>query len=151
MAILPRDRLLDYREALSTDGLNEFVSSLDDYSRLSARQLDPTITHPPMISEVPGGSGEQLFLISPDDSSWVEPLIIDESTGYLLCQLVDIIQPRPAVVEDIRYDMERAARSRLEEEATLLWMQQLEETYGLDINEEALDRLPADPGLWSAL
>jgi len=151
MALLPQDRLLEYKEALSVAALEEFISGLESYSRLSAGQADPQVTHPLRIAEVPGGYGEQLFQISPDDPSWVDPLIIDENTGYLLCRLVEIVPARPAMLEDIRYDMEMAARGRLEEEATLLWMQQLEEIHGLDINEEALDCLPADLGLWSAL
>ena len=150
-AVIPPDRLPEYRQAELSENLDAFIETLDGYLSLCADTADIQVTRPLRIGEIPTGLGTELFLVEPSDTMWIGPMIIDSYTGYALVKLLDVIPGRPATLEDIRSEVEMAARSRLEEEVTILWMQQLEEKYGLEINEKALDGLPSDPGLWSDL
>ena len=151
LTVIPPDRLPEYRQAKSSGSLDTFVESLDGYLSLCADTADVQVTRPLRIGELPAGLGTELFLAEPSDTMWIGPLATDTGTGYTLVKLLEVIPGEPATLEDIRSVVEMAARRRLEEEATVRWMQQLEESYGLQINEEALDGLPPDPGLWSDL
>jgi hypothetical protein len=71
--------------------------------------------------------------------------------AWIAVRLDSIHPARQATPEEASLQIEgeiRAARSQILFEE---WMRSIEVRYGLDINEDVLDRLPADPSEWSGL
>jgi len=58
---------------------------------------------------------------------------------------------RPATFGEAREWLGMSVRARLEEDRTRQWMAELETENGLELNEELLPGLPADPALWTEL
>jgi hypothetical protein len=152
-ALLPSQRSEDYRAAAEAGTLDGFRDELGGVPGIAAAPAeDPQRTRPLTISEVPGGYGESVFNGSGTDSSgWMGPFQLGNSGDFILFRVEEILPASAAGLEDLRRQVEEAARSRLEEEVTVRWMHELEEKYSLEINEDALDRLPADPALWCNL
>ncbi len=86
-----------------------------------------------------------------DTTCWVGPFELTESTGYVLFRLIDVVPAREALLEEVRIPLDMMIRVRLEEEATVALMQQLELKYEPTLNEEVIESLPVDPGLWATL
>jgi len=153
IALLPSQRADDYRTAAGAGTLDRLLDELEGIPGLAASPADDLQrTRPLTADEVPGDYGDQVFDGSDADSSgWMGPYRFGDSGDYILFRVEETLPAAEAALEDIRSQVEITARGRLEEEATVHWMQELEEKYGLEINEEALDRLPADPALWCDL
>ena len=150
--IIPPDNLEDYRVALSNGNIDDYVSTLNGFPYLAADSTRPQITRLLRMSEIPGGLGNEIFLIDRSDTtSWAGPFVLTESTGYVLFRLIDVVPAREALLEDARIPLGMMVRNRLEEEATIVWMQQLELKYEPLVNGEAIENLPVDPGLWTIL
>jgi hypothetical protein len=153
VALLPSQRADDYRTAAAAGTLDRFLDELDGMPALTASPTDDLQrTRPLTVDEVPGDYGDLVFDGSDADTTgWMGPYRLGDSGDYILFRVEEILPAAEAGLEEIRSQVEIAARERLEDEATVHWMQHLEEEYSLDINEEALDRLPADPAQWCDL
>ncbi len=150
--IVPVDQLEDCRNAIGRGNVDDFVATLNGFSYLSADTATPQITRPLRRNEIPGGFGSEVFLIDQyDTTGWIGPFDLSETSGYVLFRLIDVVPEREALMDEVRIPLELMVRSRLEEEATVALMQKLEDKYGLQINNELLEDLPADPGLWASL
>lgn len=152
IALVPLEEGDEYRSASQEGRLEEYLAGLGGIPGLTASaSSDRQLTRPLLLEEVPGGYGDTAFQTDPDSSMWLGPFPLDDSGYHLMMMVHEVIPAGAASLEDRRSEMELAARTRLEEEATLLWMRQLEEKYGLDVNEGALDDLPEDPALWCSI
>ena len=150
--IIPEGCLMDYRTAFSSGNIEDYVLTLNGFSYLAADSARPQITRMLKVNEIPGGFGNEIFLIDQSNTtSWIGPYELAENTGYVLFRLMNVEPEREALLEEVRTPLEMMVRARLEEEATVAWMQQLELKYEPMVNEEALKNLPADPGLWASL
>ncbi len=148
---MPRDTASVYRE-LSQEEQMEFRLRMPGFENLTADTAHPQITKPLTVSQVPGFHGDDVFLIDPaDTTSWMGPL--DLYDGDLMCmfRLIEIIPERNSTFDEVEDQLYMMARNRLEEQATVDVIRELEEKYGLVINEDILDKLPEDPGSWAEL
>ncbi len=151
-AYIPVERTDDFRQAVYREELDEFISELDGFGYLAADSTQPQITRPLRLGEVPGGNGEEVFLLDPSDTtSWLGPVSVFADDGSALLRLIEVIPPRVATIDEVRRSLKDMAMSRLQEQATVELIQELEEKYILIINEEILDELPSDPGMWTTL
>jgi len=149
IALLPFEREDEYNEAVSAGDHTDIIADLPGYDYLLADESGSRITRPVGIAEVPGGYGEHVFDIDPDNTSkWIGPFPLSESQGSALFRLVEVIPERVSSFEECYPILEQNARVRLEELALMEWLQELELKYHLQINEEALTDLPGDPALW---
>ena len=152
VVMIPEDALDDYRTASISGSIDDYVSTLNGITYLAADSASPQITRFLSISEIPGGFGNEIFRIDRSDTtSWTGPFELAENTGYVLFRLIDVAPEREALLEEAGTAIEMTIRNRLEEEATIVWMQQLELKYEPLVNEEAIENLPVDPGLWASL
>ncbi len=150
--IIPEENLDGYRTATDSGSIDDYVLTLNGIAYLAADSAQPQITRLLRMSEIPGGFGNEIFLIDRSDTTnWAGPFELTEGTGYILFRLIDVVPEREALLEESRIPLEMMVRNRLEEEATIAWMQQLELKYEPMVNEEAIENLPVDPGLWPSL
>lgn len=148
----PGDSIIAYREAIEEDRLEEFISGLEGFDHLAAEPGSSQYTVPLARSEVPGGYGDMVFGLEPSDTAvWVGPLPMPEGMGQVMFRLVDVLPPREAGLEEATPALENIIRTRLEEEATVRWMEELREKYRPVVNREVLDSLPDDPDRWQSL
>ena len=148
---MPEDSVDAYRH-LTQDEQNEFRLRMPGFVNLAADSAHPQITGPLSVSQVPGFHGDDVFLIDPaDTTSWMGPLHLYD--GGLMCmfRLIEAIPQRNATFAEVEDQLYRMARNRLEEQATVDVIRELEERYGLVINEDILDKLPEDLGSWAEL
>lgn len=152
VVMIPEEDLDDYRTASARGSIDNYVSTLNGIAYLAADSANPQITRLLRSSEIPGGYGNEIFLIDPSDTTnWTEPRVLTESGGYVLFRLIDVVPEREALLEEAGIPLEMMIRTGLEEEATIAFMQQLELKYEPLINEEVIEDLPVDPGLWESL
>ncbi len=152
VVIIPPDCIEDYRVASSSGSIDDYVSALNGLPYLAADSTSPQITRLLRMREIPGGFGNEVFLIDRSDTTnWTGPFELAESTGYVLFRLIDVVPAREALLEEVRIPLDMMIRVRLEEEATVALMQQLELKYEPTLNEEVIESLPVDPGLWATL
>ena len=149
-AYIPVERTDDFRQAVYNEELEEFISELDGFGYLAADSTQPQITRPLRHGEVPGGHGEEVFLLDPSDTtSWLGPVSVFADDGSALLRLIEVVPTRVATIDEVRRSLKDMAMTRLQEQATIELVQELEEKYILVINEEILDKLPSDPGMWT--
>lgn len=147
--IIPEGCLEDYRAAFSSGNIEDYVLTLNGFAYLAADSAHPQITRLLRMNEIPGGFGNEVFLIDKSNvTSWNGPYELSENAGYALFRLINVEPEREAFLEEVRTPLEMMIRNRLEEEATIAWMHQLELKYEPMVNEKALKNLPDDPGLW---
>ncbi len=152
VAIIPEERMVDLERAVSEDQLDEFTSGLEGIQYLMANPSEPQITYPLGFTQVPGGHGSEIFLLSSADTvEWYGPFDTFSGSDMVLIKLVEIFPERAATLEESREDLKTLALQRQEEQAVVALLLQLEEKYELSINTEILNLLPDDPGLWSQL
>ncbi len=148
---MPEDSVVVYRH-LNQDEKDAFRLTLPGFENLAADLTHPQITRPLSVSEVPGFHGDEIFLIDPSDTtSWLGPLVLYD--GGLMCmfRLIEVIPQRNATFAEVEDQLYMTARNRLEEQATVDVIRELEEKYGMIINEDILEELPEDPGSWAEL
>lgn len=66
-------------------------------------------------------------------------------------RLREILPPREATLEEASDSLREQIRAEKAESRLEEWMTELEQRYGLRINDAILDRLPPDPALWTDL
>ena len=148
---MPEDSVDAYRH-LTQDEQNEFRLRMPGFVNLAADSAHPQITEPLSVTQVPGFHGDDVFLIDPaDTASWMGPLHLYD--GGLMCmfRMIEVIPQRNATFAEVEDQLYMMARNRLEEQATVDVIRELEERYGLVINEDILDKLPEDLGSWAEL
>ncbi|MCK5116236.1 MAG: hypothetical protein KAR44_06520, partial [Candidatus Aegiribacteria sp.] len=148
---MPRDSAIVYRH-MSPEEQSEFRLRMSGFVNLAADSAHPQITYPLSVNQVPGFHGDEIFLIDPSDTtSWLGPL--DLYDGGLTCmfRLIEVVPERNATFAEVEDQLYMMARNRLEEQATVDVIHELEEKYGLIINEDILEELPEDPGSWAEL
>ena len=150
--MIPPGHMDDYRAAAEDGSIDDYAATLNGLLYLAADSARLQITRMLRMSEIPGGFGREVFLIDQSDTtSWAGPFELTESTGYVLFRLIDVAPEREALLEEVRIPLELMVRVRLEEEVTVVLMQRLELKYQPLVNDEVLENLPVDPGLWASL
>lgn len=149
-AVLPANRMAEFEQsAADSSAAADLILQLPPLERLSDNILTPGISRPLRLVEVPANLGNDVFQLLPSDTTiWNGPHPIDEADGFIFFRLVEVIPARMAEMDEITYDLTAMARRRLEQDAIEDWMLELSGKYGVAVNEEALEQLPADPGQW---
>ena len=148
---VPEEALPDLRKALQ-DHDNAMVRNLlRPYSGWPGFDTGSLLSIPVTASQVPEAMGGVVFSSDPADSvTWCGPM--ETSYGsYMLYRTDHTLPRRPATFGEARDWLEMTVRSRLEEARTVEWMDELETERGLELNEELIPDLPADPSLWTEL
>ena len=149
--MIPEDSMVVYRHTLPEEQ-HDYLMNMPGFPFVQADSTDPHLTEPLEVNQVPGGLGDDVFLIDPSDtSSWMGPMEAPGRSYHCMFKLVEVIPERNAEFEEVEDEIRVMTRNRLEEQATLDEMGELEHKYGMVINEEILQKLPEDPGLWSNL
>jgi len=147
--IIPRDSLEFFRE-LDAEAREEFLLQMPGFMHLAADSSQPQITRPLSVPEIPGNNGDKVFLIDPaDTSSWLGPLEIMGGDNVCSFRLIEVIPERNATFEEVEFQIEQIAINRFEEQATVEVIRELEERYGIVINEEIIGELPEDISEWA--
>jgi hypothetical protein len=145
------DSLGVYRQ-LDTEARDEFLLQMPGFPNLAADPSMPQITKPLTVSEIPGYHGDEVFLIDPSDTtSWLGPLELFGGDQYCMFRLIEVIPERNATYDEVEDQLELMTINRLEEQATVEVIMELEEKYGMLINEEILEKLPEDISEWATL
>jgi hypothetical protein len=145
------DMVDEYRRALENGTVEELLDELVVMVEFSSEDPPTRFTRPLEQDEVPGGHGEAVFSLEPGDTGWSEPLDLVEGFSSFAFRLVEVHPRHEATFEEMSEELESVVRTRLEEERTNSWLLELEERYGLRINEGILDDLPPDPAMWKDL
>jgi len=126
-------------------------SLLEPYSTWPGFDTGSLVSVPVTAAQVPEAMGGTVFSADPSDSvTWYGPM--ETSHGSLMVYRTARTLPRrPATFGEAREWLGMSVRSRLEEDRTRQWMAELETENGLELNEELLPGLPADPALWTEL
>jgi hypothetical protein len=149
---VPQDSTFDYG-LLTPDSLREMMEGRPGFIRLAADSSEPQITRPLGLTEIPGFHGNEVFRMDPSDTvSWLGPLPLRDGSGEVcFFRLVQVLPERNAEFDEVRDQLRSMTRARLEEQRTVSVMRGLEQKYGMTVNEDVLDQLPDDPGVWSDL
>ncbi|MBN2586261.1 MAG: hypothetical protein JXA64_00345 [Candidatus Fermentibacteraceae bacterium] len=148
---MPLDSAIVFRN-LPEDQQDAYLLRMRGFANLAADTAQSQITRPLRFSEVPGFHGEEVFAMDPSDTTtWLGPLELFGGEDVCMFRLVEVIPERNATLEEVKDQIRTMTRNRMEEQATVEELRLLEERYGMVINEEILDLLPADPGLWAGL
>ncbi|MFO7625872.1 MAG: peptidylprolyl isomerase [Candidatus Fermentibacteraceae bacterium] len=145
------DVLPDLRQALQNEDHETVRTLLQPYSNWPGFNTGSLLSIPVTASQVPEAMGGIVFSADPADSvTWYGPM--ETSHGSMMVYRTALTLPRrPATFEEAREWLEMSVRSRLEETRTLEWMDELKMEHRLELNEELLPDLPADPALWTEL
>jgi hypothetical protein len=145
-----RDSLAVYRN-MTPDEKEQYRLHLPGFESFAADSAHPQITRPLFLNDVPGFHGDEVFLIDPTDTTtWLGPLELYGGTQLCMFRLIEVVPERNATFDEVEDDLQIMTRNKLEEQATVDVIRELEEKYGMVINEDILDKLPEDPGRWTA-
>lgn len=145
---MPQDSI-DIYQLLTRDEKDEFILGMPGFEYLAADSAQPQITRPLLVNQVPGFHGDEVFLIDPaDTTSWLGPLDLSDGELTAMFRLIEVIPERYSTFDEIEDRLRIMAQNRLEEQATMDVIRELEEKYGLVINQDILEKLPEDPGNW---
>lgn len=148
---MSQDSIDIYRD-LSPDERELYLLGMPGFEYLAADSTTPQITRPLTLNEVPGSYGNEVFLIDPADTgNWLGPLELISEDQLCMFKLIEVLPERNATIDEIREELRALATNKLEEQATVDVILELENKFGLIINEEILDELPEDPGEWAEL
>lgn len=149
--IMPQDSMIAYSN-FTRDEKDEFILSMPGFERLAADSARPQITRPLKVNEVPGFHGDEVFQIDPaDTTSWLGPLELFGGTMMCMFRLIEVVPLRNATFDEVEDELRVMTMSKFEEQATVEVIRELEEKYGLLINEDILEKLPEDIGSWANL
>jgi len=149
---IPGDMVAGYRMARHQGNAADYVRDMVFWDFLSEDDPPTNITRPLFSEEVPGGYGDSVFALGREDTTvWSDALSLTEDYSFFAFRLVRVYPAHEASFEEARSDLEAVVRARLEEDRTNAWLMELEERYHLEINEDILSGLPADPALWADL
>lgn len=148
--IIQNNDIMAYETAISQGNcVDSLISSCDFWTYLSDDVPPSNITRPLFKEDIPGLRGEEVFAMQPGDTvTWSILSPLTENITYTAFRLVEIVPPHDATFEEYEETLHRIVRTRLEEERTIVWLEELGEKYSLTINEDVLSSLPSDPALW---
>lgn len=115
-----------------------------------ASRDDPLITRPLGREEIPAGLGGRIFAAG-DTTTWFGPEPHPGMGVWIAARLDSVIPARPATFEEAAEELRSAITAAGEQARFEEWMRELEQAYGLEIDEEVMDLLPPDPSDWSEL
>ncbi len=144
------DDVMVYETAISEgDGVDSVISRFDFWINLSKDDPPSSITRPLLREDIPGFRGDDVFSLEPGDTlTWSSLSPIYEDQAYMAFRLVEVFPPHEATYEDIEGDLYQIVYSRLSEERTRTWLEDLAQRYSLSINMDVIPSLPSDPELW---
>jgi hypothetical protein len=159
---IPEKRTVECILLPSEDALAAFRRAMIDGAALEeARQYDVLpgyslgggrTSRPLEQGEVPFGLGDSLFALGHSDTlEWLGPIPYPPTGGIAMLRLAGVIPAHPATREEAGAILAGSLRATFIEERLTMWLAELEETWGLSINERALNDLPQDLGLWADL
>ncbi|MCD4776761.1 MAG: hypothetical protein K8S15_12015 [Candidatus Aegiribacteria sp.] len=150
-AHMPGDSIDVYRQ-MTTDEREQYHLQLPGFENLAADSAHPQITRPLLLGDVPGYHGNDVFLMDPTDTTtWLGPLELYSGTQLCIFRLIEVVPERNANFDEVEDELYVMTRNKLEEQTTINIIRELEEKYGMVINEDILDKLPEDPGTWTEL
>lgn len=145
------EALPDMRQAVQNLDNETIKSLLQPYSTWPGFDTGSLLSIPVTAIQVPEAMGGIVFSADPADSvTWYGPMETSHGS-MMLYRTVRVLPRMPATFGEAREWLEFTVRSRLEEARTLEWMEELEREKRLELNEELLPDLPADPALWTEL
>ncbi|MBD3369579.1 hypothetical protein GF402_04360 [Candidatus Fermentibacteria bacterium] len=148
MATVDDEHVEDIAELISTGSLDSLNEALQPLRKLSVSRTG-LLTRPLRQDEIPGDHGSALFELEPEDTlGWYGPSRISDYPVSLVARLVDVLPAHESTFEEAYPTLELKVRLRLEQQRLSNWMMELEEQYGLVVNEEIVSALPEDPALW---
>lgn len=148
MANVEDQHLEEIAELISTGSLDTLNEALQPLRKLSVSGTG-FLTRPLRQDEIPGDHGSALFELDPEDTlRWYGPSRISDYPVSLVARLVDVLPAHESTFEEAYPTLELKVRLRLEQQRLSDWMMELEEQYGLVVNEEIVSALPEDPALW---
>ncbi len=144
------DDVMVYETAISEgDGVDSVISRFDFWINLSKDDPPSSITRPLLREDIPGFRGDDVFSLEPGDTlTWSSLSPIYEDQAYMAFRLVKVFPPHEATYGDIEGDLYQIVYSRLLEERTRIWLEDLAQRYSLSINMDVIPSLPSDPELW---
>ena len=153
LALIPDESALaGFRRALADGRASSFLNGFPGPGGAYAASPGSRTSPPLLYEQTPSGLSDALFSLEPSDtSSWVDPCEINDGEGFLTARLVLVIPAHEASLEEAASRIIPRVRSARETERFTEWMVELEERYGLSINERVLSELPPDPGRWTEL
>ncbi len=126
-----------------------FLETVPGFPWMAADSANPQYTAPVSIHRIPGFNGDTVFAMDPSDTTtWLGPLDMYTPARKCFFRLRGVLPEHPASFEEAEPQLETMARERLEQQATLELLQQLQDRYGMKMNEAVLEELPKDPGEW---
>lgn len=146
--IIHSDSVIVYRH-MTPEEKEQYILQLEGFMYLAADSSNPQITRPLTVDDIPGWHGDEVFLIDPSDTTnWLGPLELYGGDNRCMFRLIEVIPERNADFDEVEDELRRMTVASLEEQITVDILHALEEKYGITINEDILEKLPPDPGLW---
>lgn len=139
-----------FRDALASGGTGGVEGLFGGLPGLSGPDGDEHLTRPMSAGEVPAGLGASLFAAT-DTTTWFGPAPYSEQEIWVAFRLRSVLPARQATLEEALPELESRISAAREQARFDEWMRSLEQTYGLEMNEGVVNRLPPDPSLWSEL
>jgi hypothetical protein len=136
-----------YEVALEGGTAADFIGALPPIPAFVESESS-RVTKPLSEADLPPGHGEPVFAAAPGDTSWIGPLLLDETRGSAFYRVLEAVPSHVATPDELMPTLEARARERLEMESTEAWLDRLSERHGLRYNSEVLSGLPGDPGEW---
>ncbi|MGM0627352.1 MAG: hypothetical protein ACQETZ_04250 [Candidatus Fermentibacterota bacterium] len=151
IVVFPQSELQAWREALADPGTDP-AELFDPYPWFGDTARGPGVTVPLERGQLPETMADTAFALSPEDTaSWHGPFPVVQLELMAGFRLREILPPREATLEEASDSLREQIRAEKAESRLEEWMTELEQRYGLRINDAILDRLPPDPALWTDL
>ena len=145
---LPFDREDAWGAAVSTGSQDSYADDLEGLPFLFPDGTVARITGPLTLEDIPLNNREAVFGSPAGDTSFIGPLPSTYIEGFELYRVLEVQPEHPAEMDEIRSQLRSSALIRLEVQRGEEWIAGLKDEYGFTLNDDILDELPADPGLW---
>ncbi len=148
--VVPPDSLEGFRRAIAAGTAAEASAGLGWVPALSNALQPGQITRPLLSAEIPLGLGGAVFDLDPaDTTTWLGPAPYAGGSGHLAVRLVEVIPEHESAREEAVELLERRILEAALERRLDAWLAEMDERYGLEINEAILADLPEDPASWT--
>lgn len=139
-----------FNDALASGGTAGLAGRFGGLPALSEPDGDPHLTRPLSAREVPAVLGSSLFAAT-DTTTWFGPVQYPGQETWVAFRLDSVLPARQATLEEAVPELESSIQAAREQARFEEWMRSLEERYGLEVNEDAVNLLPRDPSEWSEI
>lgn len=151
IVVFPREEIEEFRR-LTEDTTRSPVDVFDPYPWFRDSTLAQTVTLPVRRTQLPAEMAESAFSMDAADTThWIGPLPVPQLELMAAFRLREVLPAREATIEEASDSLSAQIRREKSQSRLEQWMSGLEQRYRLRLNEGILDRLPADPALWSRL